>query len=59
MLIGKKNLFNMLYFLCKSARNTIISGKNMFDFIEKCIYNGSYRHIFTLFLEEKRLGEQI
>ncbi len=59
MLSGKSNLFNMLYFLCKSALNVIKSGKNVFDFIEKCIYNGTCRHIFALFLEEKRLGEQI
>ena len=52
MLRGEIFLFNMLYFLCKSDKKSPESGKNVFDFMEKCIYNGTCGRIFASFLEE-------
>ncbi|CBK76240.1 iron-sulfur flavoprotein [Clostridium sp. M62/1] len=49
---------NILYFLCKSAGGGVESGKNVFDFIKKCIYNGRYQWIFALFYEERLRQEQ-
>lgn len=40
---------NILYFLCKSAGGGVESGKNVFDFIKKCIYNVTYRLFLALF----------
>ena len=41
---------NILYFLCKSAGGGVESGKNVFDFIEKCRYNDSQHTILGHFL---------
>lgn len=49
---------NILYFLCKSAGCGVESGKNVFDFIKKCIYNGRYQWIFALFYEERLCQKQ-
>ena len=48
----------MLYFLCKVRRKWQKCGKNVFDFIKKCIYNGRYQWIFALFYEERLRQEQ-